>query len=65
VTAIDTVGAGDAFAAAITACLARGEAVEDALSFACAAGALATTRRGAQSALPTYEEVTACLQGAS
>jgi ribokinase len=54
---VDTVGAGDAFAAALTVCLAGGGDREEALLFACVAGALATTRRGAQSALPHYKEV--------
>lgn len=57
VRAIDTVGAGDAFAAAITIRLAGGQSAAEALAYACAAGALATTQRGAQSAFPMSEEV--------
>lgn len=53
VQAIDTTGAGDAFVAALTIDLLRGEPPETALRFACAAGAATTLQRGAQSALPT------------
>jgi ribokinase len=48
IEAVDTVGAGDAFCGAAVVHLARGLDLEDALARACAAGALAATRRGAQ-----------------
>jgi ribokinase len=57
VRAVDTVGAGDAFTAALTIALVEGREPADALRFACAAGALAATRAGAQPSLPTREEV--------
>ena len=57
VNAIDTVGAGDTFTAALTVALVEGQVPEDALRFACAAGAVATTRAGAQPSLPTRAEV--------
>ena len=57
VTAVDTVAAGDSFNGALAVALAEGQALEDALRFASAAGALATTRRGASSAVPHREEV--------
>ena len=57
VTAVDTVGAGDAFTAALTVALVEGENPLDALRFACAAGAAAATRAGAQPSLPKREEV--------
>ncbi len=57
VNAIDTVGAGDTFTAALTVALVEGQPPEDALRFACTAGAVATTRPGAQPSLPTREEV--------
>ena len=57
VNAIDTVGAGDTFTAALTVALVEEQSPEDALSFACAAGAAATTRAGAQPSLPTRQEV--------
>ncbi len=44
---IDTYGAGDSFAAALTYAVARGDAVDEALAFAAQRGALAVTRRGA------------------
>ena len=57
VKAIDTVGAGDRFVAALVVSLVEGREPAEALRRACAAGALATTKRGAQPALPTREEV--------
>ena len=57
VTAIDTTAAGDAFTAAMTVRLCQGDALRDAVRNANAAGALATTKMGAQPSLPTAEEV--------
>lgn len=48
VEAVDTVGAGDAFCGALVTDLARGVDIDSALIRACAAGADATTRPGAQ-----------------
>lgn len=59
VVAIDATGAGDAFVGAITVALLEGMDPAQALRFACAAGALAATRPGAQPSLPTREEVDA------
>jgi ribokinase len=53
VRSVDSVGAGDAFVAALGVTLAAGIAPAAALRAACAAGATATTRQGAQAALPT------------
>jgi ribokinase len=61
VAAVDTVGAGDTFTAAVAVAVAAGLSAEQALRFACAAGALATTRPGAQSGMPTLAEVAAVL----
>jgi ribokinase len=61
VTAVDATGAGDAFAAAIAVMIAEGRPLPDAAAFANAAAALATTRVGAQAALPTRAEVDALL----
>ncbi len=68
VQASDTTGAGDSFTAALLAQLAADPALLDqpaalaaALRFACAAGAITTTRRGAIPALPTRAEITALL----
>jgi len=58
---VDTTGAGDAFVAALTVALVEGQSPSKALAFACAAGALAATRPGAQPSLPTRAEVAAIL----
>ena len=59
VASVDTVGAGDAFVAALAVALAAGVGPADAVRAACAAGAAATTRRGAQAALPRPADVLA------
>lgn len=60
VQAVDTVAAGDAFTAAF-ALLYPDHTLEDTLRFACAAGALATTRPGAAPSLPMRDEVESLL----
>ncbi|HET6204899.1 MAG TPA: ribokinase [Planctomycetota bacterium] len=57
VDALDAVGAGDAFVGAFAVALAEGMKVDRALRFACAAGALATTKEGAIPSLPRRPEV--------
>jgi len=57
VKAVDTVGAGDTFIGAFVARLVDGTGVREAARFACAAAALAVTRRGAQASIPTRSEV--------
>ncbi len=52
VRVIDSTAAGDAFNGALAVALSQGKAMEDAIPFANAAGALATTHRGAQESLP-------------
>ena len=64
VDAVDSTGAGDAFTAALTLALVEGQAPQAALVFACAAGAAAATRPGAQTSLPTRDEVDALLGAA-
>jgi len=54
---IDTVGAGDSFCGALVVALLAGQSVASALKWACAAGALATTKPGAQPSLPTAAEI--------
>ena len=61
ITAVDATGAGDAFVGAITVALLEGMEPAEALRFACAAGAVAATRAGAQPSLPTRDEVEAML----
>lgn len=57
VNVVDTTGAGDAFTGALGLAVARGEHMHQAAKFANAAGALACSRLGAQSAMPTAQEV--------
>ena len=61
VEAVDATGAGDAFVAAIVVALLEGMDPAEALKFACAAGAVAATRAGAQPSAPEREEVEALL----
>jgi ribokinase len=61
VEAVDGTAAGDAFAACLVVSLLEGRSREESLRRACAAGALAASRFGAQTSLPTAEEVDALL----
>jgi ribokinase len=65
VQAVDATGAGDAFAAALAASLARGEGLAYGARFANAAAALKTTRLGAQAGLPQRAEVEQLLRSAA
>jgi len=57
VKAVDTTAAGDAFMGALACGLARGKPIREILRFASAAGALATTKLGAQPSLPFRKEL--------
>jgi ribokinase len=61
VDAVDGTAAGDAFTACLVVSLLEDRSREESLRRACAAGALAASRPGAQSSLPTAEEVDALL----
>jgi ribokinase len=61
VAAVDATAAGDAFAACLVVSLLEGRPREDALVRACAAGALAASRPGAQPSLPGADELEAIL----
>ena len=61
VTAVDGTAAGDAFTACLVVSLLEARDREEALVRACAAGALAASRPGAQPSLPTADEVDAIL----
>jgi ribokinase len=61
VEAVDGTAAGDAFAACLVVSLLEGRPRDRALARACAAGALAASRLGAQPSLPTAAEVDALL----
>jgi ribokinase len=62
VDAIDGTAAGDAFTAALVVSLLERRGREEALRRACAAGAIAASRFGAQPSLPTADEVDAILR---
>jgi ribokinase len=61
VTVVDGTAAGDTFTAALAVALLDGASDDEALRRACAAGALAVTRAGAQPSLPTAAELEAVL----
>ncbi len=61
VEAVDGTAAGDAFTACLVVSLLEGRDREEALRRACVAGALAASRFGAQTSLPTAAEVDALL----
>lgn len=54
---VDTTAAGDTFCGVFAAALSGGHDSRDGLRTACAAAALATTRSGAQSSIPTHSEI--------
>jgi ribokinase len=62
VDAVDGTAAGDAFTACLVVSLLEGRDPEEALTRACAAGAIAASRFGAQPSLPTADEVDAILR---
>jgi ribokinase len=61
VNAVDTVAAGDAFNGGLAAALSEGKPIAEAVRWACAAGAISTTKHGAQPSLPYRHEVEALL----
>lgn len=61
VSAVDTVAAGDAFNAALAVALSEGATLETAVQWGLAGGAWAVTRRGAQEAMPTREQLLSLL----
>jgi ribokinase len=61
VTPVDTTAAGDAFMGGFAVALAEGQALEDAVRWGNAAGALATTKLGAQPSLPVRQDLQAML----
>lgn len=64
VNAIDTTAAGDAFVGALAVGLNNGRELQDSLHFANICGALATTKHGAQSSLPTRSDLESFMSGA-
>jgi ribokinase len=57
VNVIDTTAAGDAFLGGLATSLSEDRPIQEALKFANGAGALATTKLGAQPSLPTRKEL--------
>ncbi|MDI6868682.1 MAG: ribokinase [Coprothermobacterota bacterium] len=57
VQAVDSTAAGDAFVGALSVGMALGWKMEKSIAFASASGALAVTKKGAQSSLPYRKEV--------
>ncbi len=57
VDAVDATGAGDCFTAALTIAFVENQGYQQALEFACAAGACAASRMGAQPSLPYRKDV--------
>lgn len=62
VTTVDTVAAGDAFNGGLAAALIEGLPLRQAVVWGAAAGALAATKSGAQSSMPTRDTLIAFLQ---
>lgn len=65
VPVVDTTAAGDCFTGALATALAEGTSLAEAVRFANAAGALACTKLGAQTSIPTRDEVEELLKQAS
>ena len=59
VDVVDSVAAGDAFAAGLAVAISEGFGFEDALKFGAASGGLAVTKSGARDAMPFREEIDA------
>ena len=61
VDVVDSVAAGDAFAAGLAVAISEGFGLEDALKFGAASGGLAVTKPGARDAMPYRAEVEALI----
>ena len=57
VQAVDTTAAGDSYTAALAVALSKDQSIEEAMDFASKVGALSVLKEGAQSSLPTLEDV--------
>ncbi|EPS1222776.1 PfkB family carbohydrate kinase, partial [Burkholderia cenocepacia] len=57
VAAVDTTAAGDTFVGGFAAARAGGASMDDAIGFGQRAAAISVTRHGAQTSIPTRDEV--------
>ena len=57
VEAVDTTAAGDSYTGALAVALSQDKNIDDAMDFASKVGALSVLKEGAQSSLPTLEDV--------
>jgi ribokinase len=62
VVPIDTVAAGDAFNGGLAVAISEGKSIREAVRWGAAAGAIATTRKGALPAMPHREELLKLLE---
>ena len=62
VEVVDTISAGDAFSGALAVALGEGRSMEESIRYGAAAGALAVTKRGVQTAMPSRTEVDSLFQ---
>lgn len=62
VKSVDTTAAGDTYTGYFIAGLSRGDSYQESMMYASAASAIAVSREGAASSIPTREEVTAALE---
>ncbi|NUQ41778.1 MAG: ribokinase [Calditrichaceae bacterium] len=62
VAVVDSTAAGDAFNGALAHSLASGAGLNEAIEFANAVGSFSVTRKGAQSAMPSPEEIDAFIR---
>lgn len=59
VKAVDTTGAGDTYCGSLCVALSEGKSLKDAAAFATASSAISVTKMGAQTAIPSREEIEA------
>ncbi len=62
VSVVDTTAAGDSFNAGLAVSLAKGNDLKESIRYANAVGAMAVTKMGAQSAMPTEAELKAFME---